>query len=436
METWRKSKMELLPNSKKFKILQLSNAWDIPSGYGVASKGTLFEWNKHYDVRQLAFYGNEGRMRAYQNPHDPYDTNWLQVYPPLPGDTHGDRTARLIFATSPWKPDLFVTLYDIWMGAYVDPANTPEGFEPIHPHWIPVVMVDHDPIPETTLVQARLAFRVVTPSQFGVKEFARNGVDALHIPFGCDTNVYKPIEDKAKLKPWLGKRAVPFDTNKQTPFTEDSFIIFMNGANKDPYRKAFMRMFQAIRIFLNNNPDAEHHTRVYVHSWMKQSRDIPHGAKVLKIQHLCKATSDPHNLCAVPDAIMNKFYGAADIFMHLSEGGGFEIPILEALSCGLPVIGSDFVGMNELVDGHGWSIPMKTTYYSPLDATQGIADEYKAAEALEDAYNHPEKRDCFGKAGREFALKFDWKQVNPLWIRLFESIRREWRQTSAQERVI
>ena len=692
--------MELLPESKKFKILQLSNAWDIPSGYGVQSKGTLFEWNKYYDVRQLAFYGNEGRMRDFQNPAENHP-NWLKVYPQLPGDIHGDRTARLIFATSPWKPDLFVTLYDIWMGAYVDPANTPEGWEPIHPHWVPICvsadtqiygtedavlssnglnevsavqslpifapvyeivtsekknlritgdnpvwtkhgwkcaknlkygdmvycnigepserhgmgisswidrwrgkylnsclpqkskkihnssksptqhikhierndamgrqklwqetsedesgicqrnekslsqkelqesisnicrriypskiyspkydalfesqkktrrtsnsfyrssirqakeglqsanrqdglgigtstsetqweqviqrktvtrevhrvfdltttnhnffangilihncMVDHDPIPESTLIQAKVAFRVVTPTLFGLKEFARNGVEAYYIPFGIDTEVFKPLKEKKKLKPWLGKRGFAFDTKKQTTFEENCFIIFMNGANKDPYRKGFMRMFQAIRIFLDQNPDAEKHTRVYVHSWMKQSRDIPHGAKTFKIQHLCKGTGDYHNLCSVPDMTLAKFYNAADVFMHLSEGGGFEIPILEALSCGVPVIGSDFVGMNELVAGHGWSIPMKTTYYSPLDAQQGIADEYKAAEALEDAYNNPEKREAFGKAGRQFALNFDWIKINPIWLKFFESIRREWQQVPIQERLI
>jgi glycosyltransferase involved in cell wall biosynthesis len=122
--------------------------------------------------------------------------------------------------------------------------------------------------------------------------------------------------------------------------------------------------------------------------------------------------------------------------MHLSEGGGFEIPILEALSCGVPVIGSDFIGMSELVDGHGWSIPMKTKYFSALDALQGIADEYKAAEALEDAYNHPEKREKLGKAGRKFALDFDFKHVNEKWIEFFEDIRDEWSYTPLETRLL
>jgi len=168
--------MELRPNSKKFKILQLSNSVWTPSGYGVQSKGTLYEWNKHYDVRQLAFYGLEGAR---------IEMNGLQMYPILPGDTHGDRTARLIFRNSPWKPDLFVTLYDIWMGAYVDEdLASPSGFKPIHPYWIPIVMVDHDPIPEATLIQAATAYRVVTPTAFGASEFKRANIDVWEIPFG------------------------------------------------------------------------------------------------------------------------------------------------------------------------------------------------------------------------------------------------------------
>jgi len=419
--------MEMLPDSKKFRILQLSNSVWAPSGYGVQSNGTLFEWNKYYDVRQLSFYGLEGAKISF---------NGLQVYPTLPMDQHGDKTARLIFRNSPWKPHLFITLYDIWMGAYVDAANTPSGFAPIHPYWIPIVMVDHEPIPESTLIQSAVAYKVVTPTLFGVSEFRKGNVDASYIPFGVHTAVYKPPEDKKQLKKWLNDRSVVFDLHNNTSITEDSFVIMMNGANKDPYRKAFMRMFTAIQIFLHNNPDAEKDLRIYVHSWMKQARDIPHGAKVLHVQHLCRGTDDYHNLCSVPDYAMANMYGAADVFMHLSEGGGFEIPILEALACGVPVIGSDFVGMNELIEDHGWSVPMKTKYFSPLDALQGIADEYKAADALEDAYNHSNKREAFGKKGRKFALNFDFKIVNTAWIKFFEEIRQEMSYTSLETRLL
>ena len=116
-------------NRKDLKILQLSNSWDSPSGYGVVSKGTLFDWNRHYNVRQICNYGFQALWRGFNNPYDPTDKNILKVYSPLPGDDHGAKTAKLIFGS--WKPDVFVTLFDLWMGAYVQESG--QGVVPIHP---------------------------------------------------------------------------------------------------------------------------------------------------------------------------------------------------------------------------------------------------------------------------------------------------------------
>lgn len=419
--------LEPKPKSKKdFKILLMSNAPHCPSGYGNQAMGMLYDWNKTYDARILCNWGVQSAKIGL---------NGVIHYSTLPGDEHASRTADLLFKSI--HPDVFVTLYDIWMGAYVKPDQSrPSGFRAIHPRWIAEVMVDHDPIPEGTLLNAKEAYRVVTPTQFGVDQFKKFGVEALKIPFGIDTKTFVPYaeEQKKQLKNMLGKRSVVFNLTNNTEIDEDKFVIMINGANKDPYRKAFTRMFLALQIFLQNNPDAAKDVRVYVHSWMKQARDIPHGAKTLYVDQYCRGTADFHNLCGIPQSVMSKLYGAADVFMHLSQGGGFEIPILEALSCGVPVIGSDFVGMPELIKNHGWLVPMKTKYFTVLDALQGIADEFKAADALADAYNHPQKRRKLGEAGRKFALGFDWKKINPLWHGLFDEIIDETRYTSLESR--
>jgi len=305
----------------------------------------------------------------------------------------------------------------------------------LHPHWIAQVMVDHEPMPEGTLQQASAAFHIVTPTIYGVQQFNKMGIDKVsYIPFGVDTKLFKPSSDSKADKAWLNKRAVPMDAGNSLDINENSFTIVLNGANKDPYRKGFMRSFIAIQLFLQQNPDARRDVRVYVHSWMRQARDLPHGAKTLQIIQYCKGSSDYHNLQGVPEASMARIYGAGDVFLHLSEGGGFEIPILEAMSCGLPVIGSDFLGMNELIKDHGWLIPAKTKYFTPLDALQQIDDEYKAADALTEAYNNPDKRRRFGFEGRLFAERFDWSKINPLWIQLFENIRQSWNSPPIEAR--
>lgn len=431
--------MEIAPNSKDFKILELSNAHWVPSGYGVQTRGHIFDWNEHYDVRELAIYGLQGSWRGEVSPENPDTGNLLVVYPVLWGDTHGDKTARLVFQS--WKPDVFITLYDIWMGAYTEYNPRTGEYMPIHPYWIPIVMIDHDPIPEKTFLQAKNAYRVVVPTRHGETQFKSRGVDCEYIPFGINTNVLKPSVDKKADKQFLNNHAVPINPNNRTDIGKDDFLVVMCGANKDPFRKDYPRMLTAIQIFLANNPDV-HDLRYYIHSWAILARDLPHLARVLQVEKYGRICSDYSNLCGVPAKIMPRIYGAGDVMMHLSQGGGFEIPVLEALSCGVPVIGSDFIGIGELVREHGWPVPpikgekrflagvgkevqARSMYFSPLDALQQISDEYAAAEALEDAYNHPDKLETLGEKSREFALNFDWSLVNPMWFRLFEEIREE-----------
>jgi glycosyltransferase involved in cell wall biosynthesis len=414
--------VEIKPNSKDFKILQLSNSPFSPSGYGVQSALTLPTWNKHYTVRQLCNYGIQGRA---------ININGLLIYPCLPGDDNGGKTAPLIFAN--WKPDVFVTLYDLWMGAY----NRDDGvqLQPIHPFWVPVVMVDHEPIPEATLLCAKNAYKIISPTRYAYEQFAAHGVETEYIPLGVDNSVYKPTETKAEDRKNLTAHSTPFNPNNQKPIEENNFLITMVGANKDPYRKNYGGMFTAIKHALDQCSELKRNLRVYVHSWMRQARDIPHAAKVLHIDEYCRGTRDYDNLCGVSDSTLSHHMACSDVFLHLSQGGGFEVPMLEALSCGLPLIASDFICMSELVHDHGWPIPVRTKYLSPLDAMQGIVDEYVAADAIVDAYKHPDKRASFGKASREFALNFDYNLINDEWLKLFEEIRasREYTRLEARK---
>jgi glycosyltransferase involved in cell wall biosynthesis len=426
-----------LMDKKDFKALFLSNAVFSPSGYGTQSNGMLYEWIKQgYNVRQLANYGLQGRQLGL---------NGLMIYPALEGDIHGDKTARLIFNS--WKPNVFFTMYDIWMGAYQDgdPLN-PQTLRPIHPYWIPIVMVDHNPVPEQTAICASTAYKVITPTKYGVEELKKKNVQAEYIPFGINPKVWKPQheDEKRENKKWLQERTVPFNMQKRAVIDEDSFLISINGANKDPYRKAFMRSFLGLQLFFENNPDAEKDTRVYLHSWMRLARDIPHGAKTLQVDWACKAPSDLHMLSGVPDASMARIAGCADVFLHPTQGGGFEIPIMEHMSCGVPAISSNFVGIPEMVKDNGWLIDpvrgengSKSLYFSPLDATQIICDEYAIADAIEDAYNHPKKVKKLGKKSRKKVLKeFDWKHIHPKYFEILDEVRDEQSYKPLKERML
>ncbi len=63
-----------------------------------------------------------------------------------------------------------------------------------------------------------------------------------------------------------------------------------------------------------------------------------------------------------------------------------------------------------------------------LMSLYAIPDEWAAADAIEDAYNHPEKRRDFAKKSREFALNYDFDSVVvPNWLELLSEVTGECR---------
>jgi hypothetical protein len=97
--------------------------------------------------------------------------------------------------------------------------------------------------------------------------------------------------------------------------------------------------------------------------------------------------------------------------------------------------------MTELVKGHGWLVPpfagdvecpncKKHFSYnggahqmSHLMSLYAIPDEWKAAEAIGEAYNKPGKLKKYSRSSRKFALKYDFDNVvAPMWYSLLEEL--------------
>lgn len=63
--------------------------------------------------------------------------------------------------------------------------------------------------------------------------------------------------------------------------------------------------------------------------------------------------NDIVNIGWVPEAEMPLLYNSADVFLHTSEYEGFGLPILEAMSCGVPVVVSNRASIPEVVGSYG-----------------------------------------------------------------------------------
>jgi glycosyltransferase involved in cell wall biosynthesis len=426
------SKVKPESQNKKLKVLWSSNAAFAPTGYGTVTGNLVYRLlNAGYDLRVAANYGLEGAALRFNN---------LLQYPRLFTEFSED---ALFLIIDSWKPDVLITLNDVWVGGTPSKLNgKPHWFAELHPRWIAYFPVDSYPVADPVLEEAKLAYKAVSMSKYGQDELARNGLKSTLIPHGVETSVFKP-HDKKAAKTWLQGRSVPMSLQQQKKINPETFVVGINASNKDPFRKDFARMFSAFQMFLEQNPDARKDSCLYLHTWIQfpGGFDLEHLARKLQIENYVKHSFAYDMLCSYPSDALCAMYNAFDVFLNLCRGGGFELGHIESASCGTPSIGVDFTSMPELIRGHGWLVPLfagdvtcphcqtNFSYHNgakqvnPLLSPYGIPDEYKTAEALEDAYNHPSKILRYSKDCREFALGYDYdRKIIPLWQDLLGEI--------------
>lgn len=360
-------------------MLWHSNAAWAPTGYGAQTALFAKRLKDHYNVAISAFYGLQGQALPW---------NGIPVLPGMEG-TYGNETilehAKATFGGD-IRSGLVVTLMDVWV---LDPSvwsrlNVAS--------WVPV---DHEPAPGP--VKAFFANSGAVPiamSRFGEHELRE--FDPLYCPHAVDTSAYVP-KDRSEAR-------------ERTGMQEDAFIVGMVAANKgNPSRKCFPEAFRAFKALRDKYPDA----MLYLHTELTgrfggvdlpallQATGIPEGATISCDQY--RSLHLPFN-----DDQMADIYSSLDVLLAPSAGEGFGIPAIEAQSCGVPVIVSDFSAQPELC-GSGWLVSGEKTY-TAIGSWQFVPDVADIAEALESAYRNTRNPE-FARKAREFAEGYDVETV-------------------------
>lgn len=405
------------PKTKEgLRILYHANAPWARTGYGVQSNSLLPRLAKLPEVEEiaiLAYYGIQGGISEQEIGHEvPVDRITVKCYParsdPWGNDVIQDHVRN-------FDADVVITLFDLW------PLS--ETFGWAGARWMPWFPVDHEPIPGQILQRTLVTYENLVYSKSAVAELQRAGVKHTYIPHGVETSIYKPLseEERKDAKEWLG-------------FPRDCFLIGNVGANKGfPPRKGWNEMYTAITEFIKHAPEQQN-IQMYHHTMFTGEHGGPDVQQMAQDFGLGDRVRFPNpyilQSSGMTNEEMNRVYNAMDVFILLSRGEGFGLPIIEAQSCGVPVIVTDWTACRELGES-GYRVPISHREWTPQRSFWGIADPYKAAEALRDVYN----KWLAGRSGwgtdyatlreraREFAIPYDWQTlVDQNWKPLMERV--------------
>lgn len=246
----------------------------------------------------------------------------------------------------------------------------------------------------------------ITPSKWSSMALERNGYKPLVIPHGVDINKYF-------YSPELKQ-----DFRSRYDIPEDSFVFLNIGAatqnkNVKAIIKAFYKLVlleKDVYLVLKGIEDlysCEDRIMGYIKELITEGQINKKRWKKVR-----------HRMIYIPDTFdytqMNELYNGCDCYVSPYIAEGFNMPVLESLACGLPVIVSeggptrDFT--NEDVALYPKTVTLKTT--SVPEQYLLITDDLSLQEKMLYALNNPDFVSSVHKLGPELvAEKFTWDTI-------------------------
>lgn len=224
---------------------------------------------------------------------------------------------------------------------------------------------------------ARKSQKILTVSEYSKKDICEYyGCDAekVVVTYNGKSDAFKKLDLSAEHKKELRNKY-------QLP---DEYILYVG--NIQP-RKNLKRLLQAYVKYAGNNTDVKPLVIVGKKAWMYDS--------IFEEIKKCELEKQVYFTGYVDEEDLVKLYTEALFFVYPSIFEGFGLPVLEAMSCGTPVVTSNVTSIPEVAGEACCTI-------DPFDVDA-------ICNALRAFSTNAQLREEYAEKGLKQAEKFDWK---------------------------
>jgi len=387
----------------------------------------------HKVARQLAVSGHQVDLICHNYDGPPvlnYQNYGYNVHRGSNDDFSAKEVAKFLSSRLIDKYDFFINVGDIWRISYNSLFRNGFDFLSLDFEttlWFFYAEIDGEGIHQFKLGKGYFETlttpdTVVVPTKFASEFLEEAGIEHEVIPHTVDLKKFHPESKKIKQ----------FQRQKMG-FDEDDFIVGAVGV--PARRKGWNEMLFAFRIFLDSLPKREREqVKLYAHTDVTckiDQLDLPAWITMLDLNRNIVAP-DLKLGQYVPDEEMRRIYSTFDCFLSCSKIEGFNIPLIEAEACGIPIIATNYASHPEIIENCGELIDVKNFTVNQSDIKMANIDPHHAASLLLEIYNSNSLRDKYGRAGPKRVKKLFSDKENEKWVKIIE----EFESTSNIQRLV
>jgi len=297
-----------------------------------------------------------------------------------------------------YKYDALVVAFDITVQMDLINRLKQQPFK-----YVGIMPVESNPLCMSWAMQLSKVDKPLIISRFGTEEAKSAGVyRAEYFPISIDTDFWKSPtqEERKKYRDFFG-------------FTDETFAVLTVADNQE--RKNLWKSMEMFAEFSKDKSDARYILVTRKDSFVgwkldDLAVDLGISNKLMLFERGMTASE------------LWKLYAISNTFLLASKAEGLGLPVLEAMACEIPCIGTNCTGIKEnLSDNRGLLIDYDYQYVDPFgNSVRYCASKEHGIQLLNGVYNKTNLPDV--SAAREYVKEFTVEKSADVFEKYLEDV--------------